>query len=378
MKLIRNILFMVLFTQLACKKPYDVPAINVNYAYLVVEGNIELGLNKVSIIHLSRTQTLKDTSITTPETLASVQIESNNGAIYPLNETSDGEYTSSTLQLSSSQEYRLKVITSNSDQYVSAFVKGKQAPEIDSVTWKQDIDLNIFVHTHDPNNATRYYKWEFDETAQHNAPIESNLGVKNGLIFYRDSSTQVYNCWATYRSNTIAIANTKALSADVVSYQQIHKIFKNDPRLAVKYSINVRQYAISEEAYRYWQILQKSTQQTGSIFDPQPAQISGNVICINHPEKIAIGFISAGTYAEKRIFISNSELTNWVYDPPGVECTVRFTSSQNPNNYLIFSYPDTSYAPQYFVTGGGIAMYKISCLDCTRGGGTSVKPVFWK
>ncbi len=378
MKLIRNILFILLFSQLACKKPYDVPAINVNYAYLVIEGNIELGLNKVTIIHLSRTQTLKDTSITTPEIKATIQIESNNGAVYPLKETVDGEYISESLQLNSVQEYRLKVITINSDQYVSAFVKGKQSPDIDSITWKQDIDLNIYVHSHDPNNDTRYYKWEFDETAQHNAPIESRLGVKDGLIFYRDSATQVYNCWATSRSNTIAVASTNALSSDVVSYQQIHKIFKNDPRLAVRYSINVRQYAISEAAYRYWQILQKSTQQTGSIFDPQPAQISGNISCLNHPEKIGIGFISAGTYAEKRIFIDYSDITNWVFDPPGVECTVRFTNAQNPTNYLIFEYSDTSYAPQYFVTGGGIAMYKISCLDCTRAGGTSHKPDFWK
>jgi Domain of unknown function (DUF4249) len=378
MRLIRNILFILFFTQFACKKPYDVPAININYAYLVVEGNIELGLNKVSVIHLTRTQTLKDTSISTPETLASVQIESNNGTMYPLIETADGEYVSNALQLNSIQEYRLKVITSNSDQYASAFVKGKQAPEIDSITWKQDLDINFYVHSHDPNNATGYYKWEFDETAQHNAPIESRLGVKDGLIFYRDSSTQVYNCWATTRSNTIAVASTKALSADVVSYQQIHKIFKNDPRLDIKYSINVRQYAISEEAFRYWQILQKSTQQTGSIFDPQPAQINGNITCVNHPEKTVIGFISAGTYSEKRIFISNSELINWVFDPPGEECTVRFTNGQDPNNYLIYSYPDTSYAPQYFVTGGGIAVYKISCLDCTRAGGTSKKPAFWK
>jgi len=377
MKLVRNILFIFLAMQFACKKPYDVPAININYAFLVLEGNIEIGNNKISVIHLSRTQTLKDTSITTPETLAKVMIESNNGASYLLNETANGEYTSSPLQLNTVQEYRLKVITTNSDQYVSAFVKGKTAPEIDSITWKQDIDLKIFVHTHDPNNNTRYYKWEFDETAQHNAPIESNLGVKDGLIFYRDSTTQVYNCWNTTRSNTIAVTSTKALSTDVVSYQQVHKIIKNDARLDVRYSINVRQYAISDEAYQYWQILQKSTQQTGSIFDPQPSQLSSNVTCVNDPKKAVIGFISAGSYTEKRIFINNSELNNWDFTTTGVACNVRF-GSQNPNNYLLFSYSDTSYAPQYFVTGGGIALYKISCLDCRRAGGTSIKPVFWK
>jgi hypothetical protein len=377
MKLKRFIFFIILVIQFACKKPYDVPAININYAYLVLEGNIEIGNNKISVIHLSRTQTLKDTSVTTPETQAKVMIESNNGSSYLLNETSNGEYTSSPLQLNSIQEYRLKVITANSDQYVSAFVKGKAAPEIDSVTWKQDKDLKIFVHSHDPSNSTRFYKWEFDETAQHNAPIESNLGVKDGLIFYRDSTTQIYNCWTTTRSNTIAVASTKALNTDVVSYQQIHKIIQNDSRLDIKYSINVRQYAISEEAYQYWQILQKSTQQTGSIFDPQPSQISGNVTCVNDPKKIVIGFISAGSYSEKRIFINNSELSNWAFTSAGVECNVRF-GAQNPNNYLLFSYSDTSYAPQYFVSGGGIALYKISCLDCRRAGGTSIKPAFWK
>ena len=376
-KLVRYILITLLFVQMACKKPYDVPAINTNYSYLVVEGNIEIGANKVTTIQLTRTQSLKDTAILTPEINATVQIESKNGLSFPLKETTDGVYTSNALQLDLNQEYRIKINTSGADQYVSAYVKGKQAPAIDSVTWKQDLDLTIFVHTHDPSNNTRYYKWEFDETKQYHAPMESNLGVKNGLIFYRDSLTQVYNCWTTSRSNTIAIATTNALNTDVVSYQPIHKIYQNDARLGTKYSINVRQYAISPEAYQYWQILQKSTQKTGSIFDPQPAQISGNMTCVNHPEKLVIGFISAGAYSEKRIFISNSELNNWNYYSGGVECTVRFTS-QDPNNYLIFNYSDTSYAPQYFITGGGIAMFKISCLDCTREGGTSVKPVFWK
>jgi hypothetical protein len=377
MKLIRNLLLLMFFSQMACKKPYDVPAINVNYGYLVVEGNIEMGLDKTTTIHLSRTQTLKDTSISRPELSAKVQIESNAGNVYPLTEITDGTYSSNALQLNSSQQYRIKIVTSNADVYVSAFVKGKSAPEIDSVTWKQDVDLSIYVHTHDPSNNTHYYKWEFEETAQYHAPIESGLGVKNGLIFNRDSSTQVYNCWTTTQSNTITIASTTALSADVVSYQQIQKIFINDPKLVLKYSINVRQYAISQEAYHYWQILQKSTQQTGSIFDPQPAQISGNISCVNHPEKIVLGFIGAGTYTEKRIFISNTDLSNWLNYLPYNECTLMIIS-QNPNNYLIFNYEDTSYSPLYFVSGGGIAVYKTYCLDCTRGGGSSVKPTFWK
>jgi hypothetical protein len=377
MKSARNIFLLFFFLQVACKKPFDAPAIEINYAYLVVEGNIEMGLNKITTIHLSRTQPLKDTSISSPETNAIVQIESKNGQVFPLAEMLDGEYISNALQLDINQEYRIKITTANADQYVSAFVKGKIAPSIDSVTWRQNVDLSIYVHAQDLNNNTGYYKWEFDETAQHRAPIESNLGVKNGLIFYRDSSTQVYNCWTTTRSNTISVASTIALNSDLISYQQIHKIYQNDARLGLKYSINVRQYAISKEAYQYWQILQKSTQQTGSIFDPQPAQLSGNMICVNHPEKIVIGFISAGQYAEKRIFIDNVELLNWKYTAPGEECTVRFIA-QNPSNYLIYNYDDTTYAPQYFVTGGGIALYKISCLDCTRAGGTSIKPNYWK
>jgi hypothetical protein len=45
--------------------------------------------------------------------------------------------------------------------------------------------------------------------------------------------------------------------------------------MAVRYSINVRQYGLTKEAYNYWQIIQKSSQQSGSIFDPQPAQVIG-------------------------------------------------------------------------------------------------------
>ncbi|MEJ7664694.1 MAG: DUF4249 family protein [Hymenobacter sp.] len=54
-------------------------------------------------------------------------------------------------------------------------------------------------------------------------------------------------------------------------------------KLYYLYSILVRQYALTPEEFAYWDKLRKNTENLGTLFDPLPSQLSGNVHRLTMP-----------------------------------------------------------------------------------------------
>jgi hypothetical protein len=377
------ILAIMMLCGLACKKPYTPPAITINYNYLVIDGVINANPNGTTTILLSRTKNLTDSVKPAPENGAQVSIEGETGGLFPLTPQGNGAYTSNPLNLVVSVKYRLRILTRDGSAYQSDFVGVKQTPPIDSLSWKQDTltkDVTIYAHTHDPNNQTQFYRWDHVETWQYRAAFQAMWGMTGTRIYYIDPYDQVlqqYNCWGTVNSTNIAIASSEALSQDLISYAPVNRVQKNAEKLMVRYSINVRQYGLTREAYRYWQIIEKSTQQTGTVFDPQPAQLVGNIHCTSNPAEPVIGYVSASYITEKRIFIDHKDVVEWNYVDLSPGCGI-VAGYQDPNDFLHFPYPDTTFAIYYFQSGGGMAITKKPCVDCRRRGGTNLKPSFWQ
>ena len=364
----------VFFCFVTCRKPYEPEVTKSATNFLVIDGIITCGNNAVTTITLSRTKNLYDSILFAPESGAFVSINEEQGSSYSLSEQGNGVYSSTPLNLDPSKNYRLKVIASGRE-YLSDWVKAKTTPPIDSVTWRQSGDVTISVNTHDPSKETRYYRWEFTETWNYPSRLSAYYGVKDGLMFIKDSTTQTDSCWRTANSTNILIGSSIALSEDVISDFTLTVIPQHSEKINMGYNILVKQYAMEDDAFRYVQLVQKNTQQLGTLFDAQPSQLTGNIQS-SEPGEPVIGFISASTITEKRMVIRNSQLTDWNYLTSGPLCGDIFFIPQNSVNYLIFDYPDTSYAPYYFITGG-IAIVKKTCLDCTLHGGTNQKPFFW-
>jgi hypothetical protein len=378
--MIKKIVYIFCFffaTIIACKKPFEPAAITADNNFLVVEGVINSAPNAHTTINLSRTKKLADTSINAPETTAQVTVEGESGGIFPLLNIGNGSYTINQLNLNSAGKYRLKIITADGKQYASSFVGAKATPPIDSITWRQPDDLTINIHTHDPQNNTRYYRWEYIETWQYTAPLNTAWGEKNGRIFVVDSNTQLFTCWKSAPSTNILLGNTLQLSEDVISNIPLTTVEQNSEKPFIKYSILVNQYSLTREAYDYWQILQKNTQNLGTLFDPLPAQLKGNIQCVTNPREPVIGFVSICPIQQKRIFISHAELTNWPGPPPPDNCGI-IGISQDPFDFLNYTFDDPSYAPYYFVSAGPLIIAKKICLDCTQKGGSTRRPAFWQ
>lgn len=375
----RNSLTIILIACLiqGCTKSFELPSKEIANPILVVEGDIKTGELVENSIKLSRTKALFAVN-DIPETNSLVEIQVQNGPRYVLKHRGNGVY-SEKLQLPATTPAALRIQTADGKIYETPFQKPIETPNIDSITWKQGpgygADVKIFVHTKDPSNKTRNYKWTFTETWERHAWYETYFEFVNGSIVSRAVGDQIYACWQTKEGTTFELANSNGLQQDVISYQPLNTIPFATERIYVRYSILVRQIGLSPDAYAYWEALKKNTELRGTLFDPQPSKLTTNITCTNDKSKEVIGFISVGKVTEKRLFIMNSAVNLWptrneleacdAYEFPKFQAERFLTQNQN-------------YLPAYYVTaGGGYGVAIKQCVDCRLGGGVNVKPVFW-
>jgi hypothetical protein len=373
------IALLLLMVATRCRQTYTPPVLQTNPNLLVVDGLINTGTGASSTFNLSRTQKTGDSlSAYIPELGATVSILSNTGDVYALQDQGNGAYTSPTLFLDPAKKYQLKIITHAGSQYLSDPVIVQNAPPIDSLTWQQQDTSNVIIsiNTHDPASNSHYYRWNFTETWEYDAPLIAGLVLQNGLIVFADSSNQISTCWRSDNSTDILVGNSTALSQDRISQAPIANIPQRSEKISVRYSILASQYVLTQQAYQYWLILQKNSQNLGSLFDPQPSQATGNYHCITSPNEPVIGYLSAGTIQQQRLFIQRYQVVSW--DTIAPSCPLK-NIPQDPNNYQVYNYSDPTYLPWYFTTmpTAGIEISTKTCLDCRLQGGTTQKPSFW-
>jgi hypothetical protein len=372
--------FLIATVIFSCKERYVLPAQAVtNTNYLVVEGNINVGQD-TTIFTLSRAVPLTDTTRSiVPETGAKITVETDAGRAFAMTDSGNGRYYLNNLPTGTAAEkYRLNITTVDNNQYVSDYVAFKQCPPIDSVSWEQHSDgVYIYVSSHDDAADTKYYRWNFTETWQYQAPFDSKYIYVNGGYVLRTVDT-LYTCWQNVPATNIVLQSTAGLSKDVVYKKQLVFIPTSDYKIGVRYSILVKQSVLTQQGYNYLTTLIKNTEQLGSIFDALPSQLTGNIHAVTNPQQTVIGFVTASTTQQQRIYILRTQVNNWAYPPDRFAAcdTVMLTTPASlavvaNGSYLVVdnSQPGNPMAPYYSAP--------IDCTDCRLKGGTTNKPPYW-
>jgi hypothetical protein len=315
-----------------------------------------------------------------------VAIQAESGSNYLLTEDSAGHYSTGNLLLDPGQRYRLHIQTSNNKEYVSDYSEVKITPPIDSVNWTGTSNsvngdqVNIFVSTHDDQSQPGYYQWEYEETWKYNAKYGSVLEYRNGLIILRPDSDLIYTCWRSDVSTLINIANTEKLSSNVIyQYSLLQIPYNSSDKLITRYSVLVKQYALTKDWYEWIQKIKKNTEQLGSIFDAQPSETGGNIHCVTDPGETVIGFIGCTTETEQRIFIDRSEIPRGTISD-GYEYCQPDTAGLSQQDIDLHFQGGILIPITYAIVKNaivGIQCSTVDCVDCRWRGGTTVKPPFW-
>ena len=366
---------------MGCKKPYNPPAITGNGSYLVVEGVINSGADS-TIIKLSRTVNVSNKTTANPVLNAIVTVENDQNVSFSLTDAGNGNYVSAGLNLDNARTYRLRIKTSDNKQYLSDLVPVKITPPIDSVGYNiinvPDTGIQVYANTHDPKNSTRYYRWDFSENWQFSAKYPSHY-IADGSIRQRRFDELITVCYSNDLSSDIVLGSSAKLRQDLIYQSPVVFIRFTSEKIEDEYAILLHEYALTADAYGFWENLRKNTEQLGSIFDAQPSQLQGNIHCLTNPAEPVVGYVSACTVSSKRIFIYSSDLPSWTAAYP-YQCNIDSTRKGgvtipdlilNPKLYYILDGFDTPTFPSKYT------FTTQECADCTIRG-TKTPPPFWR
>ena len=387
---LRNAFFLVMLALLCCKKPYNPKITSTTDSYLVVEGIIDPG-NDSTVFKISKTVKLNNSGTLNPVLGATVTVEGEKNGVYTLYDYyNNGHYNSGYgLNLAADQRYRLRIKTVDKE-YTSDFVDVKLTPPIDSIGYNvQGSNINLYVNTHDPSNNTRYYRWDYDETWQFHAKYDSEFVLDPttaDAIVARNANQMVYHCFGNNISSHIVLNSTEKLAKDVVYQSPLIQIPLTSEKVETRYSMLVKQHALTKEAFLFYQILQKNTEQVGSVFDAQPSQLTGNIHSVTDPGEPVLGFVTATNAQEKRIFINHIDLPGDVQPLYPYDCekeAVAYYSEPktmvNQVQNLLINPPVSEIPTRAIYSGGKIIAYyysSIPCTDCTLRG-TTQAPSWW-
>ncbi|GAB3491288.1 DUF4249 domain-containing protein [Spirosoma knui] len=361
----------------SCVDPYRPQEISAPNRYLVVDGFLNGG-SGATVIKLSRTQNIQDFKKPAPETKALVRVEGEGSGPYALTEGPNGTYTLESPALTVGRNYRVRIKTADGQEYLSDAVTVKKTPKIDSLSWSvQNDGLQVFVNTHDATNRTRYYRWEYEDTYEIQTPYQSPFELVDDSIVER-KVTNINRCWQTQLSTNIIIGSTARLTQDVLQRSPILFIPGSSPKLWIKYSLMVKQYAQSPEGYAYWENLQKNTEQLGSLFDPLPSQVTGNLHNVANAAEPVLGFIDGYSVEQVRVFIDRPaalprSLINTGYETCKLD-TIPFPLDPTPLKDWLG--PSGGYNAVELLAPGVYLAAAVGCTDC-RNRGTTTKPSFW-
>ena len=379
-----------------CVEPFDPKVMQDTTGILVVDGTI---LDKGTTIKLSRTVIIDDTTrhvhfSPTEVNNAIVQVIDDYNRVIAIakpqviNGTATPEYVvDGEIIFNPGTQYALD-IQIGGKHYQSDFVTPVLTPEIDELTWRDNdgTSIDIMVSTHDPNNEVQYYRWLFEEDWEIRAQIFSEVNYDPLTYSFVDQSlsgpNNLYYCWASDKSKTIALGTTFGLTEATIKNKLIHNFTSNNSRYSYLYSILVKQHGLNKEAYMYYENVKKNIEQGSGIFAPQPSELQGNIQCISHPDEPVIGYIYAAREVVVRKYIDMADMKQ-IYDNKCNDFDKDFEFRHKSAIVYYYHTPHAFLPPPIPMGIIFCDSYDIClcapriCTDCTQQGGTKNKPYFW-
>lgn len=372
---------------ISCVEPYEPPAIANDINILVVDGFVNAA-DGSAIVRLSHTNPVSAETAGAPETGATVVIQDQDGASFALTEDLPGSYSAREIDIIPNLKYRLLIERADNHRISSEFIELKTSPVIDSISWQVDDDrLNIFVNTHEDSGEPGYYSWDYVETWEYNSTLTSYYKLINKVPVLRESHEGIQKCWRTVPSAEIIVGSSTHLNENVIQGFPITFVPAGSGKISILYSILVRQRSLSRQEYEFWKELEKTTENLGSLFDPMPYQVKGNLHSDTDPDVEILGLFSGGSVQEKRLFIHRTELPSYltasrapfcpidtvcIYKNPLGDPRCRFGLQELSGEEPLL---DALYSGN---TIWGYTKGSPECADCRRQGGVVTRPDFWR
>ncbi|TAL61990.1 MAG: DUF4249 domain-containing protein [Bacteroidetes bacterium] len=397
-RLTYSIISIFLLIVCTCISPYT-PEFKGYDSILVIDGLIT-DQNTSYKIKLSRTfQNIKSGPV--PISNAIVFLTDNLGNSTNFAEEENGIYKSDSLKFTGviGRKYVLQIFTKEGERYISDTCQLQSVPDIDSIYFDKDQQfiknetkinegISIYLDSKTGEN-NRYYRWDYDETWKFRIPLPPVFTYINESTIIPYTKFIKSLCWKNAVSNSIVVGSDSQEQPGRIIGQPIAFIASDQSdRLLIEYSILIRQYSISKDAYNYLKNLIKVDEPVNQIFATVPYPVTSNIHNTNNSQERILGYFMASAVKQKRKFIPYNDIYKWqlpFYHNPCKEviadpATYRTTFG---GLYKLFCIDNDwiFIEPVYILNGASERLSKLvfvrpECADCELTG-TLKKPDFW-
>jgi hypothetical protein len=346
--------------------------------YLVVYGMIttENGPHEITIYKNRQIGEISFDSVSH----AIVSLIDDAGNIIPLTEASNGRYlTPETFAGQIGTKYKLSFVMPDGKQYESDFVEMLDVPGISDIkaehiikpatlTTAEDEGYQFYISTEPGSSGQKYFKWEINEDWEFDMPyVYDYYWDGNDLI---DISIP-YQCYSQRHLRDFFISTTTNSQINYISNYPLHFVSKYY-KLKYGYGIRVRQYALSEFSYNFWENVIENDN-PNALNTKQQYPLIGNIKCISNPNEPVYGILEASA-----VKIKNLQVKTLYVNPQIPDCGVtKMVKSLDPQS-LILEPPamiEAQPPPQW---GAGFLLVRDpKCIYCEASDGTTIRPEYW-
>lgn len=303
--LLSAILLLLIFT--GCEDRLDV-SVGDDAPRLVVEGRIT-DSNEPVRVNLSWT-TGYDHGYRPPKVSgARVCISDSEGNCAELQEVAEGTYSAvgNTIKGVQGRSYTIEISLPDGRNYVSSPEVLREAPGIDSsyggFFYRERLNSNnyieqvpsmqLYADVMNPLDEDNFILWEWEGVYAFSPPL----------------APQPQACWISEPElySRFNLMSDENFSSDLVRDHKIDFI-DVDFRFASRYSVELQQYALSVEAFEYMKGLRHQLDRSGSITDPPPYRVKGNIHNPADENEVVLGYFYAAGRAASHLFIERSQV----------------------------------------------------------------------
>ncbi|SHG27002.1 protein of unknown function [Flagellimonas flava] len=353
---------------------------------LVINATITDQL-KQQEIQLSRTYKFSDEG-PEGEQNAQVWVTSADGTRFDFQEGEAGTYRSEmAFAAVPNTDYTLSVTTQNGRSYTSNTARLSGSTQLDTLYAERitsdlgEDGMAIVISNSGDPESSGYYRYEYEETYKIIAPrfVGRDLAINpDGGWLFPERPLDEKVCYTTDLSSQIVLADTEDLDENRLERLMVRFISRDNYIISHRYSVLVRQYVQSFEAYNFYETLNNFSAQESLFSETQPGFLEGNVFSRDNKEEKVLGFFDVSTVHEKRIFFNYEDFFPGEPLPPYADPCGTSTPPEdklfNQVDLNLIKYIDTNPEPGPFA-GPYIITPRI-CGDCTVLGIPEV-PEFW-
>lgn len=206
------------------------------------------------------------------------------------------------------RKYKVSVFLNDGNSYESAWEEMVSVPQIDKLeirpfqrnSLKNGIEITnrgveVSAVINDPSEVPNYYRWRWFGVYEIQYSLDNNGP-----------------CWVTEPDpDDLIIFSDDELNGEVLNIPIIQIGYNGRVNIQNKYVITVEQQSMTSGAYEYHRQVQEQRRSQGTLFDPTPAPIRGNIYSIENKTEVVVGYFLASSSSISRrtieSVIANSE-----------------------------------------------------------------------